>query len=398
MTALSSGRRRVLRIGATLVALGTGGCLEAAPWRDDDTGTGENWPQFQRDAANTGRTVEGAPAGEPAVLWQVDVEGEFVAGPVVWEGRVFAGSTGGTLLAVAADTGSVRWRVEVGDDLEATPAVVDGTAYVASTVDGDGAVIAVDALTGNERWRFELGAERFSHPTVADETVHLGATDGDRTAIYALDARTGEERWVVEADDALADAPAVSDGVLYAGTAAGTVLALDAATGNTVWRYGTTRGRAIAGGPSIADGRVFVGSLGTRESGRNFEAYLYALEAASGEVAWRFQSQHPFPGCPAVDDETVYVFAEDGNVYAVAAVSGEERWSTNAVEEDAGAVSPAVADEAVLFGGGDPVLMALDGGGEWLWRTQLDGPVVGPALSDGVVYAGTRGGTLYALE
>ena len=81
--------------------------------------------------------------------------------------------------------------------------------------------------------------------------------------------------------------PVVVDGVMYASGVAGRVYALDAASGTLRWRFEpevdlqVTRGSCcdqVNRGVAVWRGRVYVGAL---------DGWLYALDAADGQVLWK---------------------------------------------------------------------------------------------------------------
>ena len=136
---------------------------------------------------------------------------------------------------------------------EATPLVVDGIMYVTQRPND---IVALDARTGRVFWIY-------SYPTPADHGACCGANNrgvavlGERVFmatldahVVAIDAATGAELWDVEVADkrlqyAFTLAPlAIRDKVLV-GTAGGDrgirgfIAALDAATGEEVWRFYT---------------------------------------------------------------------------------------------------------------------------------------------------------------
>ena len=93
-------------------------------------------------------------------------------------------------------------------------------------------------------------------------------------------------------------APAYADGLVVAGFGSGELVALRAATGSVAWTRQPGRGaraqqhastcRPIRGLPVIADGRVYVGSLGglllslDLRTGRR----LWEREIATGDTPW----------------------------------------------------------------------------------------------------------------
>ena len=99
--------------------------------------------------------------------------------------------------------------------------------------------------------------------------------------------------------------PAVVDGVVYVGQGRD-VYALDAASGQLRWRYET--GSGVYSSPAVVDGVVYVGS---------YDDYLYALDAASGQLRWRYETGNRVYSSPAVVDGVVYVGSRDNYLYAV---------------------------------------------------------------------------------
>ena len=139
---------------------------------------------------------------------------------------------------------------------QSTPLVADGVMYLTQRPND---VIALDARTGRVFWVY-------SYPTAPDHRACCGSNNrgvailGDRVFmatldahVVALDAATGAELWDVElADRHLAYsftlAPLVVEDKVIIGSAGGDrgvrgfVVALDAATGEEVWRFHTIPG------------------------------------------------------------------------------------------------------------------------------------------------------------
>ncbi|MFT4945575.1 MAG: PKD repeat protein, partial [Halovenus sp.] len=84
-----------------------------------------------------------------------------------------------------------------------------------------------------------------------------------------------------------------------------TVYALDAATGDPVWTAET--GGLVRGGPTVANGTVYVGSTG---------GYLYAFDAATGQRYWTSNLFAEIHTAPTVVNGTIYV-STDRNVHAI---------------------------------------------------------------------------------
>jgi len=305
---------------------------------------------------------------EPVVeqRWAFDAGDSVLSSPTVVTDEsgtrtVFVGDTGGNVSALNATTGKPFWRFETGDAVRSSPTVVNVSGTAGRTVfvgSSDGTVYALDAATGEHRWTFETGGPVKSSPTVIDDavggrenpadggTVFVGSSDGN---VSALNAATGERVWRFETGDAVQSSPTVAsvpagnnstDRIVFVGSDDGNVSALDAATGERVWRFETDG--TVVSSPTVANvtetddfgstagWTVFVGSGGFTLTGADDTA-LYAINATTGTEAWRFETGGAVRSSPTVgtanETQTVFVGSDDNSVYAVEAATGDERWA-----------------------------------------------------------------------
>jgi alcohol dehydrogenase (cytochrome c) len=134
-------------------------------------------------------------------------------------------------------------------------------------------------------------------PNTATPLVHDGViyvhSFGDH--VQALDAATGDELWHYARELPSTFRPTVKRNMavygdkLYVGTSDVHVVALDAKTGAVVWDAAIAAegsGFGLTGGPLVARGKVMQGVNGQAPGG----AYIVALDAISGQEAWRFYS------------------------------------------------------------------------------------------------------------
>ena len=79
------------------------------------------------------------------------------------------------------------------------------------------------------------------------------------------------------------------------------------------------------------DDALYTSSVGqTIYFGSSVDHQVYALDAATGRVRWRFVTDGPVRLAPTVDRERVYVGSDDGKVYCLAAGDGRELWRFDA--------------------------------------------------------------------
>jgi outer membrane protein assembly factor BamB len=119
----------------------------------------------------------------------------------------------------------------------------------------------------------------------------------------------------------------------------------------------------------------------------------------TGQVKWTFdQASSALPTAPAYAQETLYLNALDGHVYAVDAPTGQVDWQ----QEVKGSIwgSPLVYEDTVYLGTLDGVIYALDvQDGQIIWSTTIEGQVRGtPAYVNGKIYIGCENGRLYVFD
>jgi len=210
--------------------------------------------------------------------------------------------------------------------------------------------------------------------------------------------------------------PAYADGRIFASGVDGTIAALDAQTGRTIWqkKLGSRHGFILhrgknslewSGGPSVSGDLLVVGSL---------EGVVQALDAGTGTERWVAQVSSEVISAPAIGDGVVVVRTNDGRLYGLNSADGTRRWifdrSTVPVLSLRGNSSPHIANGVVVAGEDNGRVVAVrvaDGSPVWeqllspgegrseIERLQdVDGQV---ALNNGVVYASGYRGQVAAL-
>jgi PQQ-dependent dehydrogenase (methanol/ethanol family) len=155
-------------------------------------------------------------------------------------------------------------------------------------------------------WSFATGTRRGleATPLMVDGVLY---TTGSWSLVYALDARTGELLWRYDPEvprqtgynaccDTVNRGVAVYRGRVFVGTLDGRLVALDAATGSVVWEARTTDPKlpyTITGAPRVLKGKVLIGNGGGEYGVRG---YVSAYTAETGELVWRF---YTVPGDPS---------------------------------------------------------------------------------------------------
>jgi eukaryotic-like serine/threonine-protein kinase len=310
----------------------------------------------------------------------------------------------------------VKWKFHTGGQVISSPAVSGGTVYVGST---DGILHAIDRESGVQRWQFDAKSRVVSSPAVSNGIVYFTAYDGN---LYAVDSQSGQLKWKFQTEgerrfsakhldgfqpagetmsdpwDCYLSSPVVWNGAVYFGSGDSNVYALNAATGALKWKFKT--GDVVHASPAIADRTLFIGS---------WDSYFYALDAASGKEKWRFKTgddpqvhnQVGIQSSAAVVDGTVYFGCRDSHLYALDAATGQKKWEF----PNNGSwviVSPAVKAGKVYFATSDSSLFyELDAKtGSVVFQLKFQGwPIFSsPAIAGEMLYVGSTGGKLIAVD
>ncbi|MGI9345136.1 MAG: PQQ-dependent dehydrogenase, methanol/ethanol family [Gammaproteobacteria bacterium] len=177
-------------------------------------------------------------------------------------------------------------------------------------------------------WYFDTDTNR-GHEASSIVVDGVMFTTAPWSLVYALDAKTGELLWKYDPQvprswgakaccDVVNRGVAVWEGTLYLGTLDGYLVALNARTGEEIWRTLTidaSKPYTITGAPRIAKNLVIIGNGGAEYGVRG---YVSAYDATSGELVWRF---YTVPGNPADG------FESDAMRKAAATWSGSEWWN-----------------------------------------------------------------------
>lgn len=309
----------------------------------------------------------------------------------------------------------VKWAFKTGGPVISSPAIANGVIYFGSM---DSYLYAVDQSTGKEKWKYKSSMPVTSSPAVVGDILYFVSTAG---GLGAIDVATGKLKWVLpteyerkfeaknlhgyppasqtipDAWDIFVSSPAVDNGKVYFGSGDGNVYAVDAQTGVLQWKFPTKD--VVHASPAVVNNTVYIGS---------WDSYLYAIDADSGQQKWAFKTgedptihnQVGFQSSPAVVDGTVYVGCRDAHLYAVDAATGHKKWDYPTSKSWV-IGTPTVRDGVVYVGTSDSArFMAIDAKTGRL-RSNFDGKAYifsSAALAGDLLYVGDHNGKLYAID
>ena len=230
----------------------------------------------------------------------------------------------------------------------------------------------------------------------ANKLVFFGSSNHN---FYALYAESGLLAWEYTAtNDFSFSSPTVWNNTVYAGCGDDTLYAFDASSGEVLWKFGTKE--SIESSPATANGVVYFGSD---------DGYFYAVDATTGQLKWEYKTGSSVSSSPAIVNGLVYVGSDDNVLYAFDAASGNIKWTF-----DAGSLfvasSPLVENGSLYIGNRDGYLYCIDAAtGSLKWKYDDRGISMeysSPTIYNGIVYIGgfynisnfSLAGSLYAVD
>ncbi len=212
-------------------------------------------------------------------------------------------------------------------------------------------------------WRFELnGHTDFLYkasPVVADDAVFVA---DDQSRVWRFDGASGEAQWcrpsLARPYKGIVQRLQWIDGGLVYGCYDGTVTRLDAATGEVVWRWRVDSSVHATPAVDAGNSRLFINT--EQSNGGEPFGHLCALDLASGKTLWRYRHGFWPPATPVYcpRQNLVVAASNDQRLVCVDADTGAVRWQASTRGLVRGA--PVLAADAVLVATEDGILQRFD--------------------------------------
>jgi outer membrane protein assembly factor BamB len=207
----------------------------------------------------------------------------------------------------------------------------------------------------------------------------------------------------------LGAAPVVGAGRVYAIDVHAVVHAFNLKTGAPLWTYtlGDKKNKAslFGGGVSYDGGKVYA---------TNGVGDVAALDAGTGNLLWKVRPGGPLRGAPSIGNGSIYVLSQDNQLYALSQADGHVVWTETASLESQGVfgvAAPAAAAGSVVAGFSSGELNAYRyENGRTLWQDALSRTTIttsvsslsdidaDPVIDQGRVYALGQGGRMVAIQ
>lgn len=305
----------------------------------------------------------------------------------------------------------LRWINNTGSNVYMTsPLISGGKVFVATTDEnfcGKAFVAAYDAYTGKELWKYNCISSVRNSIAVSDNIVFAQDVHGH---LYAINADSGVLLWKKDLEwntiPPLNGGLIASEGVVYAGTGE-SLCAVEAKTGNIIWRNKDWRAREGCTVTLSADEKVLIG-------GSHWDA-MYANDVKTGRLMWKNDKMglRHRSSSPVIRNGIIYVLSLS-SLFKIDAYTGEVIAVKGLGYNVDVTSSPLVTDKYIVFGTADRGLVAVDAATmeeKWNFKTSpsliYSSPYskypactveTSPVLSGNTVYFSASDGVIYGLQ
>ena len=346
------------------------------------TATATTWPLFRANPLATGVAASPLPEN-PALLWKFPTEqGAFESTPVVADGKVYIGSLDGNLYAVDLADGKEKWRFHTELGFAASAAVRDGLVFIGDT---EGRFYCLDAATGKAKWGFESQAEIDSSANFIGDRVLFGSQDA---SLYCLNAADGVLVWKYTIEDQIRCFPTVVDNRAFVAGCDSKLHVIDLTKGEKIASVEIDAPTGTS--PAVQGDFVFFGTEGNT---------FFCINWRDARVLWTYQNARAqaYRSSAAVTGKAVVVGGRNKLVHALDPQDGRELWTFATKARVDG--SPVVVGDRVYIGSGDGRVYGLElATGKKFWEYETGGRFSGsPAVANGRLLIGNEDGVLYCF-
>jgi len=287
--------------------------------------------------------------------------------------------------------GSVSLRVKSGKPVKIEVKAKDFDKYEESITLDDNESKMIEVALVRSKLRDRLGWSGPVGSGVKGDVIFYNDQIIVSTASGAVVSMTkeGTTVWRSQLAGGLDSAPAISGSRLYAVTKAETLYSLNAVTGKVMWTAKISGSIVFGASPQVVDNSVIVASSGGK---------IYSF-STDGKEQWMRNVQSNIYSTPSFGSGSVFVAAEDQNLYALSLADGEVQWKV-ALDGRVVSSSPLVYGDSVIVGTFKGSINAFDAKkGKQSWVVKTGGAIVSsPVIRDDVMYVGSKDGVLYAID
>ncbi len=243
------------------------------------------------------------------LIWKFETQGEIASSVVTHEGLCYFSSRDQNLYAVRCDDGGLVWKFHTYKPNVSVPTIHGERMFFGSS---DRNLYCLERKTGNLIWKFEAEEELvvIRPLLIVNDCIYLGTMG---TMIYSISINDGRLVWKKKFGDyGMTRGGAYLKGMIVQPTQGGFLYAFTP-DGRVLWKV--TRNETFTS--VITDGeRIYTSSE---------DEYFYCFDS-DGKLVWRFKMEGPVWQPALVHEGVVYAGSNDCFLYALDARSGELLW------------------------------------------------------------------------
>ena len=278
--------------------------------------------------------------------------------------------------AVNLTNGAEKWRFPVKADNKisffAPPVLSEDGQLIQGGYDH--LVYSLNPQNGQQNWTFDKATDKYIGPALADgASLYVPNTSG---ALFALNT-SGSLRWTFSTNHALWAKPLTDGSQIFVASMDHFVYALDPETGKQTWKTGDMGGAIVSSFAFDPQGVLYVGTIG---------ADFSAIDSSSGKTLWQTPTKGWIWSKPVMQEGTLFIADQDGNVFALDAKNGAIRWQIRPDDgPNRGILStPVVVDKTLYFASQAGILYAVDTAtGAPLWNKTIGGKIYSDLILSG---------------
>lgn len=238
---------------------------------------------------------------------------------------------------------------------------------------GNKTVVCV-SKDGQSIWGASLSSRAYGAPAIYGNDAVLACENGNTVK---LDIGTGKKKWDSKIASTLTTEITVYGRLGFIGTKSG-IICIDMASGTMIWSKETDSQIQT---PSASSGFVLA----------NFEKGMSCFMASTGAKLWQIKTSINLIGCPVIDEDRLYIGANNGALKCLSLWDGKELWQS---KRDYTAAIPTVSKDKVYFPGKGMVTCLNKTNGKMVWSAKMGKEIVWAQIiksGDHLIVGGTDG-------
>ncbi|RZK68080.1 MAG: metallophosphoesterase, partial [Pedobacter sp.] len=210
-------------------------------------------------------------------VWTYHSNANVVNTPAYSNDLVIFGNSIGLIEALNRKTGKRVWTYKTQGAIYSSPIINSGLVIFGS---GDNNVYALNLATGKLVWKTIANKSVLGSPIIQDQTVFIGASDN---TFKALAVKTGELKWqFTEVEGTIVGKPLIYQGKIIFGSWGRHLYALAINTGALLWKWNNGNGNRMFSPamvtPVAVNNTIYIAAP---------DRVLTAIDATTGQTLWR---------------------------------------------------------------------------------------------------------------